>query len=91
MSIQITGTCYIQHVHISKKKKHVAFETQTYPNKPTQKHMLQTFPAYAVHSATLFQESAFWTPEPVASTQSARQRGGTHIEPTGDEEDYVFV
>jgi hypothetical protein len=53
--------------------------------------MLQTFPAYAVHSATLFQDSVCWAPEPVASTQSARQRGGTHVEPTADEEDYVFV
>ena len=53
--------------------------------------MLQTFPAYAVHSATLFQDSVCWTPEPGASTQPTRQRGGTHVEPTTDEEDYVFV
>ncbi len=66
-------------------------------HRKTRHSMLQSFPAYAVHSAIHFQDLACWVPEPVASGQTvasgqiARQRSGTRAEPAGEEEDYVFV
>lgn len=53
--------------------------------------MLQSMPAYAVHSAMHFQDLSFWPSEPVASGQIARPRSGARTEPEAEEEDYVFV
>jgi hypothetical protein len=56
--------------------------------------MLQNFPAHTVHSAMHFQDFGFWPPEPVARGKKARPKctkKSTHVEPAGEEEEYVFV
>ena len=53
--------------------------------------MLQSFPAYAVHSVMHFQDCGYCPREPVASGEIPRQSSGTRAESGGEEEDYVFV
>ena len=79
------------------EKKQIHVVDCKHKTRGTRHSMLQSFPAYAVHSAVHFQDLACWVPEPVASGQTvasgqiARQRSGTRAEPAGEEEDYVFV
>ena len=68
------------------KKIHVVdvkHKTQTQDTKHTVEHMLQSFPAYVMHSAMQFQDFGYCPPEPVT-------RDSSHGEST-EEEDYVLV
>jgi len=55
--------------------------------------MLQSFPPYAVHSAMHFQDSGYFPAKAAAGKKNKPKctKKSTHVEPVGEEEEYVFV